>query len=181
MKKYLFALFLVFVLSSCFSSTTPVDSSSLKEYTWSGFTISVPKSWVVVDKTSLPPIKSSTVALALTSPEVKSMFSNNMAILKIKTKNDLSSKNFSKQNNFWATWYKSYLKLTESDITFIDNTVSSLYIFEAQYNETTPKFKYLQTWVVCTNLDAYLITLALNLDVKDTSKYEDMLKTFKCN
>jgi len=30
-------------------------------------------------------------------------------------------------------------------------------------------------------MQAYFITIALNIDVKDTSKYEEMLKTFTCN
>jgi hypothetical protein len=109
-------------------------------------------------------------------------FANNMLILKTKVAKDISSKNFSTLNNVGSSRdYKNYLKLAEADITFNDSVISSLYTFEAKYNETTPNLKFLQTAVVCKNLDAYLITLALNVDVKDTSKYEDMLKTFKCN
>jgi hypothetical protein len=105
-----------------------------------------------------------------------------MLILKTKVAKDISSKNFSTLNNVGSSRdYKNYLKLAEADITFNDSVISSLYTFEAKYNETTPNLKFLQTAVVCKNLDAYLITLALNMDVKDTSKYEDMLKTFKCN
>lgn len=182
MKKYFVLLVALFLLTSCFSSTTPVDSSSLKEYTWSGFSMSVPNSWTLIDlkSNSLPKPKDSTIALAITSPDIKYGFSNNMLILKIKVTKDTKEK-FLNGVGAKQLDYKNYLKLAESDVTFADNTVSTLYTFEAKYNEKTPNLKFLQTWIVCPNLDAYLITLALNVDIKDTSKYEDMLKTFKCN
>lgn len=184
MQKYLFVFVSLFLLSSCFSSTTSVDSSSLKEYTWSGFSMSVPNSWTILDSktTNLPNPKNSSIALAISSPEMKYWFANNMLILKWKVSKDISSKNYSTLNNVGSSKdYKNYLKLSESDITFTDSSISSLYTFEAKYNESTPNLKFLQTAVVCKNLDAYFITLALNVDVKDTSKYEDMIKTFKCN
>lgn len=184
MQKYLFVFVSLFLLSSCFSSTTSVDSSSLKEYTWSGFSMYVPNSWTILDSktTNLPNPKNSSIALAISSPEMKYWFANNMLILKWKVSKDISSKNYSTLNNVGSSKdYKNYLKLSENDITFTDSSISSLYTFEAKYNESTPNLKFLQTAVVCKNLDAYFITLALNVDVKDTSKYEDMIKTFKCN
>lgn len=184
MKKYLLVLVSLFLLSSCFSSDTAVDSSSLKEFTWSWFSMSVPNSWTILDsKTStLPNPKNSSIELAISSSDIKYWFSNNMLVLKSKVASNISSKNYSTLNNVGSSKeYKNYLKLSESDITFNDDTISSLYTFEAKYNDSTPNLKFLQTAVVCKNLDAYLITLALNVDVKDTSKYEDMLKTFKCN
>ncbi|MDD5213859.1 MAG: hypothetical protein PHG82_05525 [Candidatus Gracilibacteria bacterium] len=186
MKKYIIFLSSVFLLSSCFfsSTATPVDSSSLKQYVGSGFTMSTPNSWTLIDKNSstLPKPNGSSIALAVTSPDMKYGFANNMLILKTKVAKDISSKNFSTLNNVGSSRdYKNYLKLAEADITFNDSVISSLYTFEAKYNETTPNLKFLQTAVVCPSLDAYFITLALNVDIKDTSKYEDMLKTFKCN
>jgi len=55
-----------------------------------------------------------------------------------------------------------------------------LYIFEAKYNYDTPKLKFLQTAHICNQTDAYFFTIALSPLVRDTSKYEAFLKTFKC-
>jgi hypothetical protein len=55
-----------------------------------------------------------------------------------------------------------------------------LYIFEAKYSEQTPVVQYLQTAYICKNNKAFFITLALPLDIKDTTKYQEMIASFEC-
>lgn len=76
--------------------------------------------------------------------------------------------------------FLEYTKLDEKKVSFPDKDSSVLYVFEAKYNAQTPKIKYLQMGKVCYITEAYLITLALPLDVRDVSLYEELLKTFQC-
>ena len=69
--------------------------------------------------------------------------------------------------------------MESKSIDFLDSDTSNIYIFEAKYNIQTPKFKYLQVGKVCKDT-GYLVTIALSTDIKDTSKYEEMIKTFQC-
>jgi hypothetical protein len=50
-----------------------------------------------------------------------------------------------------------------------------VYIFEAKYSPETPILNFIQTAYVCKNKKAFFITMALPLDIKDTSKYEKMI------
>lgn len=183
MKKIFISLFFVFLLSSCFSSSSTTDTSTLTDFSGSWFTVSVPKTWSVIDNKSktLPSPKDSFIVLAASSSEVKYWFANNMLVLEANLAKSTDSKTYSDLNNIGSSkTYKNYLKLDKKDFTFTDWVISSLYVFQAKYNETTPNLKFIQTAHLC-NDKAYLITVALNIDIKDTSKYEDMLKTFKCN
>jgi hypothetical protein len=84
-------------------------------------------------------------------------------------------------NNIWAqTDYLDYTKIESRDITFLDEEVSTLYVFEARYNLDTPKLKFLQTAHICNSNKAYFFTLAIPTTVSDISKYEYLLTTFKC-
>jgi hypothetical protein len=76
--------------------------------------------------------------------------------------------------------YVDYVKLDSKDIIFADEEKSLLYIFEAKYNGDTPKLKFLQTAHVCHQTKAFLITLAIPTSIKDTTKYEQLLASFKC-
>lgn len=183
MKKIFLAIIVLFSLTSCFSSST-TDTSSLSDFTGSWFTIKTPKTWTLLDQNnaSLPKPKDSSIVLAISSPDVKYWFANNMLILKTKLAKNTSSKTYSDLNNLGSSRdYKNYLKLDKKDITFSDEDISTLYIFQAKYNESTPNLKFMQTAHICPDMQAYFITIALNIDVKDTSKYEEMLKTFTCN
>jgi hypothetical protein len=55
-----------------------------------------------------------------------------------------------------------------------------LYVFRARYNEKSPKATFIQAWEVCWGT-WYLLTIWLNQNVWDTSKYEKIIETFTCN
>jgi len=55
-----------------------------------------------------------------------------------------------------------------------------LYVFEAKYSSETPLLQFLQTAYVCKNKKAFFITMALPIEIKDTTKYQKMIATFKC-
>ncbi len=180
MKKNIFIMLLILVLSSCWSENEIVTWLSLHE--WEKFNMNIPSNWSLINSESeiLPTPKTSQIELAVSSEELKYGFSNNLLILSQKLDKNVSSIDFSILNNVWSSReYVEYLKIESKNIDFLDNDKSNLYIFEAKYNIQTPKFKYLQVGKVCKNT-WYLITIALSTDIKDTSKYEDIIKTFQC-
>lgn len=175
-------LFILLTWCSSDSSTQTIESwLVLKETAW--FDMSVPANWNVLTWTSntLPNPKNWKIDLAVTSSELKFWFSSNLLVLSQELEKSVDSTTFSNWNHvWWAREYLEYNKLESKTIEFLDKDTSDLYIFEARYNTITPKLKFLQTGRVCTGRKAYLITMAISSDIKDTSKYEEIIKTFKC-
>lgn len=140
----------------------------------------IPSTWTTIDKATLPVTKNGTIALALTSTEIVSGYSNNMSIIKEKLTEAITSKKYSVVNYALTTGaYQDFVKLEEKTIAFGDKDESNLYIFEAKYNTNTPKQKFIQTSKVCKDT-VYLITFGLGLSTPSTTKYEDLVKTFTC-
>lgn len=183
MKKIRILLFLSLFLFSCFfSSKETTSSQGLTKFEGKNFIIEIPSKWTIIDKNSdiLPKPKSWVIELAVSSDELRYWFSNNLLILSQNLSKNISSSDFSILNNIWSSKdFLQYLKLESKTITFNSNDKSELYIFEAKYNTSTPKLKYLQVWKVC-NKKWYLLTIALSTDIKDNSIYENILKTFTC-
>ena len=165
------------LLVSCGKSDSSISTSP---FSGEGFSIDIPKTWIPVDKAALPSTTNGTIALALTSTEIVSGYSNNMSIIKEKLTEAISSKKYSVVNYALTTSaYKDFVKLDEKVVAFGDKDESNLYIFEAKYNTDTPKQKFVQTAKVCKDT-VYLITFGLGLTTGSVSKYEDLVKTFAC-
>ena len=154
-KIVLLSCFLL--LASCGKTDTSTISTTL--FAGEGFSMSTPKTWIAVDKSALPTTQNGTIALALTSADIVSGYSNNMSILKERLTEAMTSKKYSVVNYALTTGeYKDFVKLEEKVITFGDKDESNLYVFEAKYNTNTPKQKFLQTAKVCGDT-VYLITI----------------------
>lgn len=181
MKKYFLLLWLTFFLFSCGNGGNATQEG-LQVYTWEHFSISAPSNWDDITKKDevLPVPKISTIVLALSSRDLKYNFTNNLLILSQKLSKKTSSLDFSVNNHVWGSRdFLEYTKLDSKNITWSDGDTSEMYIFEAKYHSQTPKLKYIQLWKVCGD-EGYLLTLALSTDIKDTSKYEEILQTFQC-
>ena len=91
----------------------------------------------------------------------------------------MTSKKYSELNQLQTSRnYLEYTKITDADIIFSDDEPSRVYTFEARYNQSTPRMKFIQTTHTCGN-KVYLIHLSLSLD-KDPSIYIPLLQTFQC-
>lgn len=181
-KKILITLLLVFLLNSCTNNNTE-NVSELQNVKKDNFSIDIPSKRTLIesDSKTLPKTKFWNIDLVSVSNEVTSWFSNNLLILSQNINKVIKSDEFSIINNVWSTKdYLNYTKLDSKKIEFADKDISTMYIFEAKYNITTPLFKYLQVWKICDK-KAYLLTIALSQDTKNTTEYENILKSFKCN
>jgi hypothetical protein len=74
--------------------------------------------------------------------------------------------------------YLEYALIKESTITFQDSETSRYFVFEAKYNESTPRLKFIQTARVC-GTRVYLLHFTLSLD-KKADTYAKILETFTC-
>lgn len=193
-KKILIILLTSFLLFSCWSDTEKETTNSksteqtqkkagLRHYPGKDFSIKIPASWNIItdNKEKVPTPNNWVLELAITSSETKNGFANNLIILSQDLEKFTTSKNYSIINNVWAeNEYYNYFRKEAKEFVFSDWEKSMLYIFEAKYSVKTPVLQFLQTAYVCENKKAFLITLALSLDIKDVSKYEKMIATFKC-
>ncbi len=178
-KTFIFFI-LIFWLLSCWDTGS---DNWLVLKTLDEFEVGIPASWNIIDSwdsTMLPKPSYAEISLVASSIEPKDGFSNNLLILKDKIKEEINSKDFSKFTNLWArNDYESYYELEAKDFIFNDEEESKLYVFEAKYNENTPRVKFMQVGYICDE-DSYLLTIALSTSIDDYSRYEDILKTFKC-
>ena len=102
-------------------------------------------------------------------------------ILSQTLENYTTSKHYSITNNVWAkNEYLNYYEIEDKNFVFEDWEKSKLYIFKAKYATNTPLLKFIQTAYVCNNNKAFFITIALPTSVEDTSRYENMIASFKC-
>ncbi len=186
MKNRFFKIFILILtfsfLFSCWESVSKNDNILiLKKF--NDFSISIPNSWVELDKDKwwLPKPSFWEIRLAISSPNLIWWFSSNLLILRDKTNKDISSKDFSIFSNIWIKEdYTAYKEISQRDIIFKDSEESVLFTFEARYNENTPRLRFLQTAHICDNY-SYLLTIALSNEIEDSSKYETLLESFECN
>ncbi len=184
MKKNIFLFLSSIILFSCSSNNNSIDTVTwLVPFENNYFSMSLPSNWSLLTASwnILPKPKNGNISLAVSSNELKYGFSNNLLILSQKLDKYVTSLDFSILNNVWSTReYLEYIKLESKSLVFKDGDKSNIYIFEAKYNTITPKLKFLQVGKVCNISQAYLLTIAIAIDIKDTSKYEEVLKTFTC-
>ncbi len=180
MRIILFCFF-AFALSACSLPGTQTESSDslTVPYAGSGFSTEIPKTWEKAENSVLPiPIRG-TIALAYMSKDVRYGFSNNYVIMADNIANPVTSKKYSELNHIQTTKnYLEFTKLQELPIVFGDSDTSLLYVFEARYNKTTPRMKFLQTAKVC-GTRVYLLHISVSLD-KAPDKYVELMKTFTC-
>jgi len=183
MKKFIYLFIIIFFLFWC-SSKKNIEESlfTLKTYSNNYYSIDIPDKWVLIDNNSdsLPKPKNWEITLALKSNELKYWFSNNLLILSQDLNKNIDQKEYTMINNIWSSKdFLEYIKLDSFDIEFKDKSKWFIYIFEAKYNEKTPKFKYIQSAKIC-NKKAHLITIALSNDIKKTIDYENIIKSMSC-
>jgi hypothetical protein len=92
----------------------------------------------------------------------------------------MTSKKYSEMNQIQTSKnYLEYGKISDGAILFQDDDDSRVTVFEAKYNSTTPKIKFIQTAKVC-GTTVYLIHAGITLD-KSSENYIKLFKTFSCN
>lgn len=102
-----------------------------------------------------------------------------MLILESELTTPLTSFKYSEQNaRETSKNYLEYSKISGDAITFSDGDTALLHVFEARYNTTTARMKFLQTAKVC-GTKVYLLHITLGLD-KDPAKYKELFTTFSC-
>jgi len=178
--KIILLLVLVFSISSCWNKKT--QTSWLQTKTLDNFSVSIPKTWPLISKDSdgVPKPSSGKIVLIASAPDAKNGFANNMVILERKIKGQTTSKQFSLagKTNIEKQFF-SYKEIESGDIKFQDEEISHISIFLAQYNRETPKAIFLQTSRICNN-NAYTITLSVEKNSEDFSKYKWLISTFAC-
>lgn len=181
MKKIFLIIFLIFWVFSCSSSEKPNDW--LINYTTSeNFSLRIPEKWEIIEHNwKIPTPRTWQIELIVSSKEVTNDFYNNLYIWselleKNMTNNDyFKSVNLDKQKDFFE-----YNEIENKKIVFADWKQSDLVIFEARYDNSKPKVKYLQTVNICGDNKAYFLTLSVANSIESTKNYEYMLSTFSC-
>jgi hypothetical protein len=182
MYRFIVILLVPFLLVSCSLPGTEDESVVVEEntvvYEDDLVSMRVPKTWS--GKTDgLPTPRVGSIVAAFVSADVKQWFANNFLILSDTLMNIMTSRRYSELNILQTKKnYYEYASLKEEDITFSDNEPSRVYVFEARYNETTPKLKFIQTARVC-GTKVYLLHFTLSPE-KKSENYISLLKTFTC-
>lgn len=179
MKKIFISIFLSLFLVSCFSSE---KQDWLIAYSSENFSLRIPDNWEIIDNKdkSLPTPRSWNIEFVIRSKNEKNWFSNNMIILSEDKKFETTASEYINSSSIsYEKDYFEYEKIDEKNINFINWNSSKILVFEARYNDHTPKIKFLQTADICNNKIFY-ITLAIENNISDVSRYEYMLSNFNC-
>ena len=180
--RILLSIFFLLFLSACSLPGTQqewVSDGTTIVYQGSGFTTLVPKSWQQAENSTLPIPPRGSIVLAYMSKDVRYGFSSNYVIMMDNIDAIVTSKKYSELNHIQTTRnYLEYTKLEELPVTFKDSDTSLLYVFEARYNKTTPRMKFVQTAKTCWT-KVYLLHATVSLD-KTVDKYVDLLSSFEC-
>lgn len=180
MKKIIISIFLVFVLSSCFSWDETDENTWLILKDLGEFSLLVPNSWEEVNANKLPVPKKWELVYSIVSKQEKQGYKNNIIILKAENKLDESSQELMKNNiNFLKTTLQSFTLKQEENILFQDQEKGTLITFSWQYSKQTPEVVYLQTARACGEM-SYFLTLSLAEKLDDYSRYAHLLKSFSC-
>ena len=178
------ASFLLILLSSCSNWITPdVDTEWLTITDSEHFSIYTPSAWIDLtwDKEILPEIDWANIELVRSSNNAVSWYANNIVILWSELQTKRNSVDYTLLNFLQsARKYENITTLKSWNFVFNDWEQSSINISEIKYNSQTPAYKIIQTWRVCKENKAFFLTIGVNLDITDTTKYEDVLKTFTC-
>ncbi len=171
----------LFFLASCsiLPGTQVEIQNNATIYTGSGFSMQVPDLWKDHTGTLVPTPKSGSMELALISPDVRYGFSNNLIVMRDNLNGVITSKKYAELNSIQTSKnYLEYTKLQDDLIIFSDSDESRVTVFEAKYNPSTPKLKFIQTAKVC-GTRVYLVHFSLALD-KSPDAYIALAKTFAC-
>jgi len=183
MKKII--LLISVFLFWCSSSTQLSNEDSLVVYNWNSFSIDIPSSWEVMDQswiTNLSKPRDWNFELIVSSNTQDWNFANNLIILSKDLDEVLTSYEFMWKNDPKDyTSYTYFLEDKSEDFQFNDWEKTKLYVFSAKYNKDNDVLKFIQTWRVCNEKKSFFLTIGVSLNIKDTTKYEDILKTFKCD
>jgi hypothetical protein len=180
MRLFIIYIFSILILGSCTLPGTQTEiNANVTNVEMPHFSMNIPKNWKKNTELDMPNTKYWNIELSYISPDVKYGFSNNLVILSDDLKTPMTSKKYAELNQVQSTKkYLEYTKLKNDTILFSDEDDSQVYIFEARYNTTTPRMKFIQTAKVC-GTKVYLLHIALSLD-KDPGTYTDLLKSFAC-
>lgn len=139
----------------------------------------VPRAWSGTQNTHTINLQNGIFIAGFISPDIKSGFSNNLIIMKDTLENIMTSEQYSTINNLQTKKnYLEYIAKKDEIFRFSDDETSRLYIFEAKYNESTPRMQYIQTARVCGS-NVYLLHFLLSVD-KKADVYTELLKSFTC-
>jgi hypothetical protein len=182
MKSRIFALFsLFFLISACSlpgGQTENVPDGTVV-FSGTGFSLRVPEDWTPPKSADMPTPVYGKIVYASLSPEVKYGFASTLLVIEDELKTPATSRKYSELNNAQTTKnYLEYTKIAEDALLFGDSDESKVYTFEARYNMSTPRLKFVQTAKVC-GTKVYLLHAALSLD-KETKNYIDLFRSFAC-
>jgi hypothetical protein len=175
------SLCLLALLSSCslLPGTQTEVQSNATVYSGSGFTLQVPSLWTASTGSATPTPRVGNIALALVSPDIRYGFANTLIVMRDALQGIITSARYAEVSTAQSSHnYLEYTKLQDDPIIFSDTDESRVTVFEAKYNPSTPRLKFIQTAKVC-GTSVYLIHFAIALD-KAPDAYIALAKTFTC-
>jgi hypothetical protein len=144
-----------------------------------GFTLRIPEDFTSPKTADIPTPVSGKIVYVGVSPETKYGFSSTLLVLEDELKAPVTSRKYSDLNNLQTSKnYLEYTALSDEAILFSDSDESRVYVFEAKYNASTPRLKFVQTAKVC-GTQVYLMHAALPSE-KDIKNYVDLFRSFTC-
>lgn len=179
MKVYIYILFCLFFLISCWSWDSSPSATGLIIQENDDFSIPTPSSWEVIPESDLVTPKSWEIALALRSPTPREWYINNIVILKVENTSISAEGIIDSGLQSLEKGIKWYNLISKRDITFADNQTGKIITYTGKYSNDTPEAVYVQSARVCGD-NGYYMTISVTEQLEDYERYEFILQNFKC-
>jgi hypothetical protein len=143
--------------------------------------ISVPKSWREVQEDDFKYLGKN-VVVAYSSLNYTNGFANNITVTKEPLPQAFTSLEYADANIINSgRFLDDYTKIDEKPVTFKDannqDIATKMHIFEARMDKFEKLRKYFQLYATQGTI-GYTVTVVTTIDEQDTSKFENLLKTF---
>ena len=181
-KKIIILVILAFTLVSCWDDLDTAWWEIVQTvYDSTDFSITIPAKWNILKNVSeiLPKPSNWEIVFDAVSTIKNEDFYRNILVLKQEWNLDISSLDFIIWNYIGAKKEYFYIKDISEKNVLIDSKKTKIYEFDARYSEDTSIVKFLQTWIICGK-NWYIITIALEKNNLNVSRYESLLATFSC-
>ena len=183
LKRYIaLVLFLIPLMSAgCDSDINDIGNETIT-IKKTPISISIPKAWREIKQTDLKELEKDTF-VAYASLNYINGFANSISITTELISPETTSLQYAHANIINSSRFLSnYTKIIEKDIMIKNDDettiASKLHIFEAQFDMTTPQRKYVQLYAVKGAI-GYTITMTISAEEQDTSKYENLVTSFR--
>jgi len=180
MKKSIFMILWLFILTWCFWGDSNPSSTGLVVQEREDFLVPIPSTWSQIQEQDLVTPTSWNIALAFKSQNERQWYINNIVILQEENTSSSSSQAIlNSAEQALKKGIKWYNLISNNTVEFADGEVGNIMSYSWKYSADTPETVYIQSVRTCSE-NTYYMTISLTEVLDSYDRYEYILQSFRC-